>query len=104
MKLTFPLNKVVTFLHELYFNAYKESLNFVCFIESVFILRKCSMIFKKNLLSTVSFYPISRQTIKEKRYLCKWNLSEFIRQKNKEWGQVSMPGRLLSLQENKRTA
>lgn len=48
MKLTFPLNKVVTFLHELYFNAYKESLNFVCFIESVFILRKCSMIFKKK--------------------------------------------------------
>lgn len=48
MKLTFPLNEVVTFLHELYFKAYKESLNFVCFIESVFILRKCSMIFKKK--------------------------------------------------------
>lgn len=59
---------------------------------------------KKNLLSTVSFYPTSRQTIKEKSYLCKWNLREFIKQKNKEWGQVSIPGRLLSLQENKRTA
>lgn len=59
MKLTFPLNEVVTFLHELYFKAYKESLNFVCFIESVFILRKCSMIFKKKKKSTFYSFLLS---------------------------------------------